>query len=345
MSLDKLTTPPATTRPADLLHDPYPGFYIYQMSFLDSTGATKHVTGVYGVLELSTDELSNSTLDLPSLHTKFDDHILAHELTIPSGTQITLEELGSLVGRPGTGPVWAISLQSGLNLTSADGGKPLAAVLDSSGVYHQLWQIRDKKACDQLAKAVESSQLIVADGHHRIARAMKKLNQGHTGTVTLLCFVTELDMLQAEIRPIHRCFKTELAPDEVLYRLSERYNLTKLGSIELQQNERYDALVMLFDQQSYAIRPKNAGTIFNDALQSQEIAKLLGAKSTQYLTDVKKLKAKLQTDSAKVGLLTRPVTIDEIRQAALLKKPLPPKSTMFYPKPLSGLILGDQVNL
>ncbi|TAN22828.1 MAG: DUF1015 family protein [Actinomycetota bacterium] len=344
VSPDKLMSPPATPRLADLLKDKQPGYYIYQMTFEDLTGAIRRVDGTYGILELSLGDLKDCTLDVETEAPDVRDHILSHEQTIPAGTQITSDDVSSLVGRPGTGPVWGISVQNKLNVPTIQKGPLRSEVTDKSGVVHKVWQVIESEQMKRIASSVETSQLIIADGHHRIARAMKKLSVSQQGsTVNLLSFITDLAELQAEIRPIHRCFKTRLDRDEIMNRLHQHFEVEHISGAEIMHYQNLDSLVILLSDLALSIKPSAAYGFKNDAFLSQSISRLLEARSTQYLTDISKLRDKVISDPTKVGLINRPVNIDQIREAAINNKPLPPKSTMFYPKPLPGLILGDRL--
>ncbi len=344
VSTDKLVSPPATPRRADLLKDKAPGYYVYQMTFEDLTGNIRQVEGIFGILELSLVEFKECTLDLEAKTPYIRDHILIHEQTIPAGTEVTSDDVSPLVGRPGTGPVWGISLQNKLKVPLIQKGPMLAAATDSSGVVHEVWHIVESSLLQQISVSVETSQLIIADGHHRIARAMKKLSVSQQQIkVRLLSFITDIAELQAEIRPIHRCFKTRLGRDEVLNRLNQHFEVKPYTGTTMMRYQDLDSLLVLLDDFALSVKPLAANGLKDDAFLSQSIAMLLEARSTQYLTDIGKLRGKVISDPTKVGLINRPANIDQIREAAMNHKPLPPKSTMFYPKPLPGLILGDQL--
>ena len=346
MGPDKIILPPAALRIGELIRDEELGYYLYQMSFEDRKGHTQRLEGVFGILEIvgrTTDALKFDASDESNYS---PDHILVHEQTIGPKSPVITADLDTLIARPGTGPIWAISAQSKLKAQEIPRGPSLASIVDGSGVTHQVWHIVEKEQLTHIRSAVETSQLIIADGHHRIARAMRILS-GSTpeNTVRLLCFVTDLDPLQAEIRPIHRCFKTKLNEEDVLERLAERFRVEPYEHPDLSNGHVADALLLVMRHRVFKVIPIHEDPKLNDAVLSQTIAKLLEAKSTQYITEIQKLHDKVLSDPTKVGLVTRPLTINQIRIAAFGRNPLPPKSTMFYPKPLPGLIFGDKLNL
>ncbi|NNN18585.1 MAG: DUF1015 family protein [Acidimicrobiaceae bacterium] len=343
---DKLASPPAAPRLEDLIKDKDPGYYIYQMSFADLTGKRRQVEGIFGILELDLDEPPHPTLNIKTTNLVRHEHIFAHEQTITSGTEVPSDTIDPLVVRPGTGPIWGISVQNMLKVQTTHKNPLLASVKDYDGVVHQVWQITDSSEKQRIATAIDTSQIIIADGHHRFARSLKKLSMSPPGTIVrLLCFLTDLSTLQAEIRPIHRCFKTRLENTEVLDRLRKHFIVVPYDRPSIGIYQDLDSLLILLGTLVLKVKPQEGAGYANDAILSQAIARLLEARSTQYITDIDKLREKVKMDRTKIGIVTRPVTIDQIRVAALNDMPLPPKSTMFYPKPLSGLILGDRLNI
>ena len=342
---DKIILPPAALRIGELIRDEELGYYLYQMSFQNRMGLPQRLEGVFGILEIV--GRTADALEFEANESSYGpDHILVHEQTIGPKSPVITADLDTLIARPGTGPIWAISAQSKLQAQEIPRGPSLESVVDGSGVTHQVWHLVEKEQLNRIRSAVETSQLIIADGHHRIARAMRLLSGSPPeSTVRLLCFVTDLDPLQAEIRPIHRCFKTRLNEEDVLKRLTERFRVDPYEHPDLSNGHVADALLLVLRQKVFKVMPIHEDPKLNDAVLSQTIAKLLEAKSTQYITDIQKLHDKVLSDPTKVGLVTRPLTINQIRIAAFGRNPLPPKSTMFYPKPLPGLIFGDKLNL
>lgn len=346
MGPDKLILPPAAPRIGELIRDEELGYYLYRMSFEDRKGCPRRLEGVFGMLEIVGQTTDALEFDATDESTYSPDHILVHEQTIGPKSPVMTADLDTIIARPGTGPIWAISAQNKLKAREIPRGPILASVVDGSGVTHQVWHVVENEQLNRIRSAVETSQLIIADGHHRIARAMRLLSTSPPeSTVRLLCFVTDLDPLQAEIRPIHRCFKTRLNEEDVLKRLGGRFTIEPYEHPNLSNGHVADALLLVLRHRVFKVRPLHEDPKLNDAVLSQEIAKLLEAKSTQYITDTQKLRDKVFSDPTKVGLVTRPLTINQIRIAAFGRNPLPPKSTMFYPKPLPGLIFGDKLNL
>lgn len=334
-----LTSPPPVPRTTELIKDNLPSFYLYSMTFPGERGHKKSVIGVIGMLELSIRDISETSFDIEASSNLSPQHILVHEKTINPDSFTQNSDEGTLIGRPGTGPTWAIQLNNSLDLNKSD-GNPLVTVTDPNSVIHHLRQITSRPKIEVISEAVSSSQLVIADGHHRMARAMRALSRSNGTTVKLLCFLTAQKNLQVEIRPIHRCFKTRFDLSAVLEKLSATYHINKLDTAA----QGAEGLVLFASQNAYLLTPRNNRTPRIDVLESQAIAKLLEARSTQYITDLNKLKSKVESDPEKIGLSVRPLSMTDIRKAALAKQPLPPKSTLFYPKPLAGLVLGDHIN-
>lgn len=313
------------------------------MSFESASGTKKHVEGIFGILQLDNHPQNLQEADPTSAsELVMRDHILVHEQTIAPGIDNGHDE----IVKAGRGPIWAMVTQNSLEIGKARVREPAATTTERTGTLHEVWEITDEREQLQIQQAVDGSQLIIADGHHRIARAMRKLKTSPSGTVvSLLCFVTNLDPMQAEIRPIHRCFKTQLTTDEIMRRLSERFMVVPIRD-EWAPTQALvaDSLLVLIGNRAFKVKPSRETPYANDAVLAQMVARTLDARSTQYIVEVEKVIDKVSADPKTVGIITRPITINQIRMAAFGRNPLPPKSTMFYPKPIPGLFISNAVN-
>ncbi len=161
MGPDKIILPPAALRIGELIRDEELGYYLYQMSFQNRMGLPQRLEGVFGILEIvgrTADALEFKANDESSYG---PDHILVHEQTIGPKSPVITADLDTLIARPGTGPIWAISAQSKLQAQEIPRGPSLASVVDGSGVTHQVWHIVEKEQLNRIRSKVETSQTLL----------------------------------------------------------------------------------------------------------------------------------------------------------------------------------------
>jgi len=201
--------------------DPEPAFYGYRMVY-SGPGGSYETTGVLGALELVEPGAG----------------ILPHEETMPKPKGDRLYLLRAT--RTNTSPIWGLSMAEGLTDLCAppEDGSGVVSATDDEGVTHQLWAISEPSRCAEIARAVASTPVVIADGHHRYETALAfsaedqgglrgvsgsaqpegsatpgasvdsegsgDLDGSGGGSGAVMAFVVELSADQLHVRTIHR---------------------------------------------------------------------------------------------------------------------------------------------
>jgi uncharacterized protein (DUF1015 family) len=110
-------------------------------------------------------------------------------------------------------------------LTRAAGtGAPDLEVADPDGVVHRLWRVTDPDTMTQLTRALAGTRAVIADGHHRFAAARE--HEGHAtrhpgapdaGHGSVLALLTPMGPGGLQVRAIHRVVP-DLSWDEAVER-------------------------------------------------------------------------------------------------------------------------------
>ena len=178
-----------------LVADAAPTFTLYRMRFVDATGAERQLVGVIGGLEV-VDEGAGG--------------VLPHERTTPKASTDRLDLTRAT--RSNLSPVWGLSLAGGLTDLLADPAEPVGAVT-VDGVTHTVERVTDADRIAAITALVGSSDVLIADGHHRygIARVYRDEIRDATGSrdtpaELTLTFVGELVAEQLSVEAIHRLY-------------------------------------------------------------------------------------------------------------------------------------------
>lgn len=311
--------------------DPVATFSLYRMTFTDDRGRERRTVGVIGALEV-VDEGSTG--------------VRAHERTTPKAKTDRLDLTRAT--RANLSPVWGLSLTSGLSELLLEPGRPVATVMTADGVRHDLEVVDDPERVARIATAVSSSQVLIADGHHRyaISRTYRDEQRGAGGdgaselTMTL---VQELVDDQLSIAAIHRLVAGHGA-HEVLSRLSGFYDATDAGPVSRETLAGMDSrgAICLVDGDgsgTYLVpRPGAFAGVRN--LDSARLEHALGdlMPAVTYQHGVDEVLNRVRSGEAACAVLIRPVSLEEIRHTAETGELMPPKSTFFTPKPLTGMV-------
>lgn len=331
-----------------LTQDSAPSFYGYRMVFTDDRGATRTSTGVIGALTL------------PAASGEGD--VLPHERTMPKAKSDRLALLEAT--RANLDPIWGLTSASGLPVTT---GVPDAETTDDHGVRHSLTLIDDPARIEEIRRVVGSAPLVLADGHHRFETAIAYRNErAAAGTVTeadgrVMCLVVELAEDQLWVQPIHRLITGVSDPASLRTALSRGFVVEDLGSgspdgVEvLERRLRDEGGVGLVDASGFARltpRPdaretavsdlpdelKEIPSAWFDAVAAPALAAAGLDLDISYRADAATVAALVAKGAADAAILLPPVTVPQIRTAALAGIRMPQKTTYFAPKPLSGLV-------
>ncbi len=324
-----------------LVSDPAPTLTIYRLRFIDATGAPRTISGVLGGLEVVDDGAGG---------------VLPHERTTPKASTDRLD-LTRATGA-NLSPVWGLSLAHGLTGLLSAPGETLATLTDGSAadqgvngpVQHTVERIVDPDRIAAICRLIGSDDVLLADGHHRygVARSYRDEVRAATGRTDTpaedtLAFVSELVADQLSVAAIHRLYAGVPAADLV----------TALrGSFELTPTDRPDAatparmqadgfLVLVTATGSWRLSPRAGafdGVRALDGLWLETAVQDLQPTVT-YQHGLEQVLAAVDDGRAEAAVLIRPVGITEIERTARQGVLMPPKSTFFTPKLLTGLVL------
>ncbi|MGH2682362.1 MAG: DUF1015 family protein [Actinomycetota bacterium] len=300
-----------------------PGVYPYEMRFMHH-GAPRRVRGV--ILEVGLEPWGRG--------------VLPHEHTMVAPVEDRLALMRST--RANISPIYAVCSgpsepQSEL-LARAGRRPPDREVADEGGVVHRLW-VEDPS--DDLAVWHRDRPLLVADGHHRYqtALAFREEADGRDGPGpwdAVMMLVVDAVAEDPPVLPIHRVARVDELPDlpgqrvrdltEVLLWLSE--GGLRFGAA-LRRGQRLEHVV---------------GTLRGDppavsALHREVLDAVDGLRELRYLPDAAAAEEAVHSGAADLALFLPPARVEEIRAVIEAGGRLPQKSTYFWPKPRTGMVV------
>lgn len=316
-----------------LIADSSPTFTIYRMQFRDPTGRLRTTTGVIGGLEV-VDEGAGG--------------VLPHERTTPKAKTDRLDLTRAT--RTNLSPVWGLSLARGLTSLLDEPAEVVGSV-ESDGVLHLFERVTDADRIDSIAAAIGSGDVVIADGHHRyaISRTYRDEQRVHDDGTSgraefTMTFVQELEESQLSVAAIHRLYD---AVDPLAFRstLAEFFEfgdtVPVTPEITRVMDERGVLVLIGPDRRGTFLTPKTdvfAGQRDLDGARLEQALTGLSHAVT-YQHGVANVIDLVASGTAVAGILIRPVTVAEIQRTAREGLLMPPKSTFFTPKLLTGPVL------
>lgn len=324
--------------------DEEPAFYGYRMEFTDDHGAQRRTDGVIGALTLPV--------------RAGEGDVLPHERTMPKAKSDRLALIRAT--RANLDPIWGLTPATGLPVATGD---PVAETTDDLGVKHALTPITDAAQIAAIRDVIASAPLVLADGHHRFETAIAyRDEQTAAGTVTeddgrVMCLVVELAEDQLWVQPIHRLLDGVKDATALRTALGTGFTVEDLGlstpeAVEdLERRLRDEGGIGLVDTNGLAIlipsaaAREAAAADLPDALHEipsawfDEIAApALEGIDISFRADAQTVAALVGKGAHDAAILLPPVTVEQIRAAALASVRMPQKTTYFAPKPRSGLV-------
>ncbi len=251
----------------------------------------------------------------------------------------------------------------------AVGGEPWGQTTDADGTVHRVWRVADPAAHDAVAAALADAELLIADGHHRYETALAYANEvgGEGEHRYTLASLTSLEDPGLTTFGYHR----------ILADLADRGRRNRL---EAAIREHFDVEETPLDRLDPAGKPgvgvfgyleAGGGRGLRLRLRDQRAADdaLAGRSEAYRRLDAAILEELLLRGAlgmsdedldAKRGIsyaasadaaiaaaegggaafLLRPAPIEQVREVAAAGEVMPPKSTYFFPKLLTGLVFN-----
>jgi len=112
--------------------------------------------------------------------------------------------------------------------SAARRGDPTLELVDSDGVVHRLWRHTDPAMLTSLAEGFRRTGAVIADGHHRFAAARANARAGLTrGSDAVLALVTPMGRGGLRVAPIHRAVP-DLTQEEALAAVGTGFQVSEL---------------------------------------------------------------------------------------------------------------------
>jgi uncharacterized protein (DUF1015 family) len=250
---------------------------------------------------------------------------------------------------------------------------PWADVTDGDGTRHRLWRVADPQAIEAVRAATANAELLIADGHHRYetmdAYADEVGGEGEHRYI-LMCLVA-LEDPGLTIFPTHRLVKDlddeqRAALDEALARDFEIAEVDRDGLEPAPQGDEPTPLQMGYvngrDERYLRLTLKDqaiADAALSDhtdpyrhldtgVLETLILKNALGMSDEDishfngmfYARDTDEAISMVRSGDYDAAFVMRPTPVRQVRELAAEGENMPPKSTFFYPKLLTGLLFN-----
>ena len=293
--------------------------------------------------------------------------IRPHERTHP-GPLLDRLELTRATGH-NLSPIFSLSTADAWPLVEpALAAEPWGEASDESGTVNRVWKVTDPAVHAAVTERLAGAELLIADGHHRYetARAYRDEVGGEGPHNYTLMALTGLDDPGLTVFPTHRLLSGFAADAERQRRLGsglrELFEVSEVGREEIdpggEDGVGVFGLYDNFHKQAYRLRlqdtaeldrrldgkPESYRRLDSAILETLVLKGLAGMsdediderRGLEYAKSVPDALAMVDGGEYDVAFIQRPVPVEQVKAVAETDANMPPKSTYFFPKVMTG---------
>ncbi len=238
------------------------------------------------------------------------------------------------------------------------GNTPRLTAVDHDGNEHRIWSITDPEDLRVMSEDLADLPVFIADGHHRYETALAYQREAGDmqGADSVLMFLANMADSGLSILPTHRLVRG--IDGDPVDRLTGEIPLEPIdisaggtAMLEAIRGTEDHCFCMYAGGRAYILR-KNRGAALDEipaplgdldvtVLHRLILDDVLLAGECDYEKDVARAVALVDNGDYQAAFFLNPTRLEELRTVALDGKRMPPKSTYFYPKLLTGMVMNS----
>lgn len=251
---------------------------------------------------------------------------------------------------------------------------------DCEEVTHRLWVITDEAVIEKLCNDFADRKLYIADGHHRYETALNYRNYCRENGISKegdaqdyqMIFMCDMEHPGLVVLPTHRLVRDlqSFSKDEVLSKCKKLFSITEyegvedMGTILYQQykkdknafgfycgGNKWNMLVLKNSDTvkkhcpklSKALRSLDVTVLHSLVLEEifgidkENMAQQINLTYSKYFEEAI---SSVDSGKAQCSFIMNPTRVEQIKDVASNGEKMPQKSTYFYPKMITGMVMN-----
>ncbi len=335
-----------------LIRDEIPYFYVYEADY-SIFGKNKRLRGLVALVRLE----------------ELGEGVYPHEATYSKPKADRLNLMMACNGN--ISPIYAL-YNSPERVTSkiihSLDTPPLISATDFDGSVHKLYRIHDLYLYESIINEFSNKAIYIADGHHRYEVALEFKKEMHKihGIRTndnilepydyIMMFLANIQDDGISILPTHRLIGSISSSKEIISKIRDYFDVYTveieydIREILTSYGKNSIGLYIKNDEKWYILKYNGGARLdIHPALSSLDVVILhelifkqsLGITDFAYEMNPEEALKMVRSSLYGAAFFLNPTGVDDVEKAALANVRMPPKSTYFYPKLLTGLIINS----
>jgi uncharacterized protein (DUF1015 family) len=349
-----------------LRREPSPALYVHRHAFVTPAGGQGVRLGLLAAVRL---EPWSSGAVRPHEHTMPGPK--ADRLALARATNADLEPIW--VFHPDPAGEFRARLEEATHRAPdlAAGFVPVDA---EKGERHDLWRVGEPRAAKELAELASGLRLYIADGHHRYETALFHADEVAGGPDDAsrfkLMLLTPLEDPGLLVLPTHRLLKVDPQKLHEAYQELRLRGWKSVDASDIEELQRMLTVAPSPNHTGFGVYAGGRAAYFEGIIAGPDVemlapsiaaldvavvhhgilAPLLGIGDDEltrgerigYVRDASEAVVRVDSGEFDVAILLRPPTLAQVQAVADAGENMPQKSTYFWPKPASGLVMMPQ---
>lgn len=300
-----------------------PAVYPYEMSFTYQ-GVDRRIRGL--IVEVGLEEWGEGVVP----HEKTMRGPVEDRLAILRATGANLSPIYAIVDGP--------SEPQAEILERASGRQPRFEVEDERGVVHRLWAETES---GDLADWYSRRRLLIADGHHRYQTALTYQREmrearGPGPWDAVMMLVVDAATEDPPVLPIHRVVRVSPLPEIAGHLVRD---LGEVLAALREDDLRFGAAFTRDDELYHTVGRIEGEPPTVQALHDVLLAGMSGIQDVRFVPDPVLAEEAIRSGQADLALFLPPARVRDVNRVIAGGGRLPQKSTYFWPKPRTGLVM------
>lgn len=334
-----------------LARDEAPSLYLYGQRYQTAEGPRERL-GLLGALKVEPFEAGV---------------VLPHEQTFPKHKEDRYRLLTAAHAQfsPIFGLYSAPEAEVRTHLAPLAERAPDAVAVDREGVEHRLWPVTDPAFAEWVGSVFADKQVFIADGHHRYETALRYRNERRAATPEaplsafdyVMAFLVEMDDPGLVLLPTHRLVRGGVpACEELREKLAPYFGIETVSLEAVDQLEHHQIGIVLpggeawrltltdnealnrLDQEHCAAW-RDLDVVLLHRLVFDEVLGLGQEAGIVYTRDGAEARSGVTSGEFAASFVLPHPRVEELKDVAGAGDRMPEKSTYFWPKAVTGLVI------